>query len=242
MNTNKIHQMQQRKEVKVFTLIELLVVIAIIAILASMLLPALGKAREKARDVSCKNNLKTGGLSLILYADDYQGWTIQSSQYKTWVQSMLGDAYIDKSTVKSYTCPSIYRASNVDTSNLHGLRMITTASAAVIKDKIYPEDSYNGYYVNLEKISGVLGMSPAKLVYIADTVNVDGHQAAHFYTYNAGTAAGFGYVQPRHNNFANFWCVDGHVENATPSSFKDPYNIKAYYPQGAPPLTISTLQ
>lgn len=66
----KNHRFLRLSRTRAFTLIELLVVIAIIAILAAMLLPALAKAKQKAKQTACLNNLKQVGLAIRLYIDD----------------------------------------------------------------------------------------------------------------------------------------------------------------------------
>lgn len=94
---------------RAFTLIELLVVIAIIALLLAILMPSLRKARDQAKGVTCRNNLRQIGLAFNLYTEDYEGKFPRNGG--VWIVKFLpyiggqGDDDEDYREMGVYNCP-----------------------------------------------------------------------------------------------------------------------------------------
>jgi len=230
-----------------FTLIELLVVIAVIAILASLLLPALNKARDRAKAISCMNNQKQIGISFITYEGDFNDslppyyYSDGAGAYKFWPAILVVETRLPP---KMFWCPSM-TGSDMESAFTGYATLGWTLKdsndwSAIFRYPCYGmnwafRETSGTHLLSVPKVSRIKSMSQTALtmdVYARDYINRGRFCLPSVYASSTQWAA----VDTRHSKGTNILFLDGHTEYAKiggsglRQGFSNAYNPYMYEP------------
>jgi prepilin-type N-terminal cleavage/methylation domain-containing protein/prepilin-type processing-associated H-X9-DG protein len=219
-----------RADKRDFTLIELLVVIAIIAILASMLMPALQKAREQAKKSDCASKLKQLGTAFMLYADDVGGYLPVAYIDDTWTRSYGNWAYLFHRD-KYVTGHEIFMCESADNLGYYGIHRDVTGTNLVGWDYVcygynvlhlgssrYLDLANTDYYHKTAKLSEL--QKPSITMLAVDAWHEGDNRTTSKIFDNSGGSTRDYKLHARHLGTCNILHADGHVQNY-PQAFID---------------------